>query len=140
MSPANDPHLTEQRMGAYNPVMPFLAIFASYQAAKRALMKDQGRAETSDISMWRLLVAELPILSRRVGAVRVTSIVVVFVGLVIAAEVALSEVTPGPWVSPRWRVVLAIAATALFVLVWTLVHAARSVDRRAPRNRELNRV
>lgn len=73
---------------------------------------------------------EIPILSRRVGALKVTSIIAVFFVVVLLAEVALNEATPGPFLTPRWRLVVAFLGTGMFVAVWTLVHAIRSVSKR----------
>jgi hypothetical protein len=112
-------------------------MFFFIAAARRVLARDQGRPPDSDLGFWRLLVLEFPILTRRVGAVKVGVIIVAFFGAVIVAEILLNEATPGPFLTPRWRLAVAFCATVVFVGVWTVVHAIRSArsSRRAASGR-----
>lgn len=80
---------------------------------------------------------EFPILVRRVGPLKVVAIIGAFFAFVLLAEIGLNEATPGPFLSPRWRLVTAGVATALFVGVWSLVHAVRAVA--AGRSRGVSR-
>ena len=91
------------------------------------LVKDQGRPEPCDLPFWKLLALEFPILVRRVGPLRVGGLIVAFFVFVLLAEILLNEATPGPFLSPRWRLVVAAATTFVFVGSWSLVHALRSV-------------
>ena len=106
--------------------MPFI-LYAVYRSTRRALEADQGRSEASDVPLRRLVLDEFPLLTRRIGRVKVLTVAVIALVVLIGAEIALGEATPGPFLSPRWRLVVAVAGTALIVLAWTIIHAIRRV-------------
>ncbi|MBT8203242.1 MAG: hypothetical protein HKN74_01895 [Acidimicrobiia bacterium] len=108
-------------------------LLAAYHGTRRALAKDQRRPDPAEVGFWQLVVGEFPILARRVGALKIGTIILVFFGAVIAAEIVLNEATPGPFLTPRWRVAVGLAATVVFVLVWAIVHAIRSVGFQPPK-------
>lgn len=114
-------------------------ITAAYIGARRALARDQGKSVPSSYSFGRLLAEEVPLLSRRIGRWRVASLSLLFFVFVLAAEIALTEATPGPVLTPRWRVVVALAATILFVAGWAVTHAIRSVGWKPPSRGEVTR-
>jgi hypothetical protein len=110
---------------------------AAYVGARRALARDQGKPVPSPHSFGRLLAEEIPVLSRRIGGWRVVSLSLLFFLFVLAAEIALTEITPGPVLTPRWRVVVALVATILLVAGWAVAHAIRSAGWRPPSRKEL---
>lgn len=116
--------------------MHFL-FYGLYKRYREGLVRDQGRDEPCDLPFWQLLMLEFPILVRRVGPLKVVAIIGAFFAFVLLAEIGLNEATPGPFLSPRLRLVTAAVATALFVGVWSLVHAVRSVA--AGRSRGVSR-
>lgn len=106
---------------------------AAYLGTRRALARDQGKPEAAGETFGRLLVGEVSLLSSRVGRWRVTTISLLFFGFVLVAEVALTELTPGPVLSVRWRVVIAFVTTIVFLGAWAVVHAIRSAGWKPPR-------
>lgn len=106
---------------------------AAYIGTRRALARDQGKPEKNDETFGRLLVGEVSLLSSRVGRWRVTTISLLFFGFVLVAEIALTELTPGPVMSVRWRVFIALLATVAFLGAWTVTHAIRSAGWKDPR-------
>lgn len=110
---------------------------AAYVGVRRALAKDQGKSVPTSDSFGRLLAEEIPVLSRHIGGWRVTSLSLLFFLFVLAAEIALTETTPGPVLTPRWRVGVALVATVLFVAVWAIAHAIRSAGWRPPPVKEI---
>lgn len=106
---------------------------AAYVGARRALARDQGKPESADEPFGRLLVGEVSLLSSRIGRWRVTTISLLFFAFVLIAEVALTELTPGPVLTVRWRVVIAFVATIGFLVAWTVIHAIRSAGWKPPR-------
>lgn len=81
-----------------------------------------------DQSFWWLLLLEVRDLVRAVGLKRVTAVVIVTAGCVLATEVALSSSTPGPALTAPWRWVVALAAAALVLAGWALRRAFRETD------------
>ncbi len=49
---------------------------------------------------------------------------------VVLAEVALSEVTPGPVFDQPWRWLVAVVLSGIVVACWAIVQAMRTTDTR----------
>ena len=99
---------------------------AAYRAVQRAMTQDQNRQPASPVPLWRLLIGEVALLARRFGTWRVTAVLALVAVSVLAAEVALSDTTPGPALAAPWRWFVAGVVTILCLAVWAVVHALRS--------------
>ncbi len=106
---------------------------AAYLGTRRALARDQGKREADGEPIGRLLVGEVSLLSSRVGLWRVTTISLLFFAFVLISEVVLTGLTPGPVLTVRWRVAIALAATIMFLGAWAVIHAIRSAGWKPPR-------
>lgn len=101
-----------------------ILLLAAYRATRRAMERDQHRVRT-DVALWRLLLEEVALLIRRVGRWKVTTVALSVSGTVLAAEVALTESTPGPVLAAPLRWVVAVLAAAVVVAGRAVAHAVR---------------
>lgn len=112
-------------------------LLAVYIGTRRALARDQGKPVPTSEPFGRLLAKEVPVLSRRIGGWKVTSLSLLFFLFILAAEIALTEITPGLVLTPRWRLGVAFVATVIFVAGWAIIHAIRSAGWRPPSRKEV---
>ncbi len=110
--------------------------YVSYRAIRRALERDQRRKQPCRVPMWRLLLDEIVLMARRIGASRVAAVALVAFVCILLVEVALSSATPGPALAEPWRWLVAAVLTAVSVPVWAVVHGVRSAKRAEARRAE----
>lgn len=113
-------------------------LLATYLGAKRALVRDQGKKPPSEEKFGSLLLGEIPILIKRIGRPRFFSILMIYLVVVVVGEIVLIDATPGPVLSPRWRIVVAIGLTLLIAAFWLVIHAVRSAGWDPPTRRRTN--
>ncbi len=90
--------------------------------------KDQRWPPHTHPPLWRLVAEEVAVLAQRVGRWRVTAVVVVVSASVVLAEVALTEITPGPVFDQPWRWLVAAVVSGIVLAGWAVVHAMRITD------------
>ena len=59
-----------------------------------------------------------------------TAVVLVVGAAVVLAEVALSDMTPGPVFDQLWRWLVAIVVSGIVLVCWAVVHAMRTTHTR----------
>ena len=107
-----------------------LFLYAAYRAVRRAMERDQRLPAYSHPPLWRLLLEEIGVLAQRVGRWRVTIVVLVVGAAVVLAEIALSDMTPGPAFDQPWRWVVAVVVSGIVLAGWAVVHAMRTTETR----------
>ena len=92
--------------------------------------RDQRLPAYSHSALWWLLLEEIGLLARRVGRWRVT-VVVLVVGVAVAlAEIALSDMTPGPVFDQPCCWLVALVVSGFVLAWWAVVHATRTTHTR----------